>query len=303
MPGVVCVGFRPAAFVQGQRAIPTYAEVRREDLPDLVDIVREGIDRYGDVVVLYPRWEAEPTRQRLRTLRAALGSGQLVGYASPVAPLAGSVLVALVSALASQMPTGMLVPALPSLEQQLITVTWLSKVSGLSEPAPSVLQHAQSWLPGSAFAVTSWPRPAVKRLVKKDGTIPLPQPVQQVGVAIADSGGNPGWVRDVVIPALHGPVVVPVDPAPQAPRFWGSAHVTEVVVYPLDVDATVAALSRGRTPTRCAWCAREAAAGTCPFCRLPTVGSIGLAARSDEDANPPEQEKLLAGASTTGGAR
>lgn len=243
MTAVLGVGFPLERFVDGQPHVPTYATaIGREELDGFVALVRDGLDRFGDVVVLYPDWAAEPTLRSLQTVRAALATPHLVGYPCTTSPLAGSVVLALAATLAaSGMPAPRLLAALPQLEEQVVTAAWLPRLSGLASPAPTVLQHLVSLLPGTAFVVTSWPEAAIRR-ARGDELPPLPRAQAALGVALADAGGDVGWVERCVVAPLRPARVVRCAPSPHAASWWGCRRSVEAVLYPLDVAATGAHL-------------------------------------------------------------
>lgn len=269
MTRVITVGYSSDAFVEGGKAIAAFpSALTREDLERLVDLAKATDEEGHELLVVYPAWSAEPTLQRLQTVRSALDTQRVAAYASSATPLAGAVLVSLAAALGAIEPSaGGLVGAMPRLERQLVTVTWLSRLSGLTEPNPTVWEHAVSLLPWTAFVVSSWPEPAIHRL-GKDVTVPVPTPRGKVGVAIAQQDADMDWVRESVVRKLRQPVVTEVEPSPLARRWWGTGKLAECVLYPLDIEATAAAVSKGLTLRPCQWCGHEVAASPCAYCGL-----------------------------------
>src|SRR5262249_61834321 len=81
-------------------------------------------------------------------------------------------------------PAGLLASMREPLESQLHAVTWLGSVTGLKKPAPTLGQHVASLTPGSAFAVSSYPEPAVHK-ISATQAIPLPQITRPSHLAIA----------------------------------------------------------------------------------------------------------------------
>lgn len=286
MTAVVAVGFGSGQFLEGVRPVPAFPEsLERAHLDGLLDVVADGLAARGSVLVVYPAWHAEPALRRIQTVRAALDTLAVVGYGSAAGPLAGAVLAVLAAAVAPAAgAAGVLHAAVPALERQLVGVTWLARVNGLTSPVPTLRDHALSWWPGAAFAVTTWPEPRVSRLRREaTGTwqpVTLPRPAAAVALAVADAGGDPEWVRRVVVPALGGPPVVPVAPSPLAAARWGRTPATEAVAYPTDVAALAAAVLDGLRRGRCPWCGETAAAPRCPSCGL--------------DAEPARTEAALA---------
>lgn len=90
----------------------------------------------GSVLAIYPRWSRAPTWQRLQTVRAALGSANLVLYGCSLPPLAGAVFGALAEALSEESHSpGSLLAALPQVEAQIVPIAWVSRLSGLPSPS------------------------------------------------------------------------------------------------------------------------------------------------------------------------
>lgn len=267
MTAVLAVGLPLERFVDGQPHIPTYDHaVGARDLDGFVDLVRQGLGRFGEVVVVYPAAAAEPTLRSLQTVRAALDTTRLAGYGCAASPLAGSVVVALAASLAAAgMGAGRLLAALPALERQVVTVAWLSKLTGLASPPPTLLQHVVSLFPGTAFVVSSWPEASIRRARAGDA-LDLPRANVPVGVALADADGDAAWLRSAVVERVAPSRTVACAPSPHAASWWGCRRFTEAVVYPLDVASTAAHLARALVPHRCGGCGAETAGGRCGLC-------------------------------------
>lgn len=266
MTTLISVGYTAREVVGGHPPAAVLGELlEREDLDRLVTLCR-GID--DDVVVVYPRWASEPTLQRLQTARSALQTLRLSWYAAAASPLAGTVLVSLASALADHLQEpGELLAGLPALERQLVRVTWLPRLSRLDDPPPTISQHLQSLLPWTAYAVTSWPEPAIHRISKRADAPPLPTPRCRVGLAVADLDGDLDWLWRTVTPILGQPRLSEVEPPMASARYWGCKRLTEAVAHPIDVPAMAEELLRGRLGLEtCRWCGRATSASPCPFC-------------------------------------
>jgi hypothetical protein len=267
---VVAVGYAAHPFVPGGEVDLAFpAALARDDLDALVDLTAEALEADDDVLVVYPAWSEEPTLQRLRTVRAALGTERLAAHASALPPLAGGVLASSAASLARGAPSaGALAGVLPRLERRLIATTWLSRLSGVREPAPTVVQHAASLLPGIAYAALSWPEPSIRRIRRDDPPPELPTIAGEVGVALSVADGDATWLRTAVVGRLRGAVVTEVEPTPLTRQWWGAGGVVESVLHPLDVLGAAADVSRGLVLHDCPWCARQIAADPCPYCGL-----------------------------------
>lgn len=267
MVTVVGIGYG-CADVYEHAPVGVFERLEREDLDGLVTL---GLDRLAGeepLLVLYPAWADERTAERLETLRGCLDTNRMTAHALPHPPLAGAVLVSLVAAAARHLPEpGRLVGALPALGQQLLQLTWLSRLSRLERPSPSVWQHLLSYWPSTRFVASSWPEPAVRRVTRTRRQVPLPQlPAGTVGLALADRGGDRAWVETAVRPALGQPALREVEASASAEAWWGSPAFMELVAYPLDLAATVRAAAGDASGELCGWCRQQAPLGRCPFC-------------------------------------
>lgn len=286
MTRIVSVGFPQQAIAGGAppaAALP--APLSRDDLDDLVDLGRGG----DELIVVYPRRVSEPTLQRLQTAQAALQREGFCWHAVDASPLVGCVLVSLASALTAHVPgTGRLLASLPSLQRQLLWVTWLSRVSGLDDPAPRMSDHLRSLSPFASYAAVSWPQPRLVRVRAGEGVLDLPRPVRAVGLALSDLRGDVEWVRRAVMPALGEPQVNAIEPPEGSAAFWGTKRFTEVVIYPIDIPALGEALNRRVTVEQCRWCDRSGGGETCPFCGALRRVAVPTADLDDVEELAPE---------------
>lgn len=282
MGGVFTVGYAPAVFLPGQRALVAYPDgLTREHLDELTGFVSDTVAAHGHAVAIYPAWSAEPARRRLETVRSALATDRLALYATDLPPLAGAVLTAMADAVLEVVGSaGALVGLLPALERQLLGVTWLARVSGLRQPAPTVWQHLMSLMPGTAFAACTWPEPSVRRLTRKRPEVPLPQlrGAPGLGLALSSRDGDRAWMRAQVVAPLGDVAVVEVPPTPGAARYWGATRLVEAIAYPIDASTIAAAVSQGVSRRLCEWCGQDVVDIACPFC--------GLTGRDDPARGP-----------------
>jgi hypothetical protein len=268
---LVTVGYPTRAVVGGAEAVAAFPEsLDRDALQRLAELCTGHDD---DVVVVFPAWSREPTLQRLQTVRSAMEVDRLSWHAATAPPLAGAVLVSLAAAMGQQdVRTGLVLASLPELERQLVSVTWLSRLSGLREPQPTVWQHARSLLPASRYVVTSWPQPQIRRITRSMEGLELPKPERGIGLALASHGGDRDWVWEAVVPGLGQPRLSEVEADPSSVRYWGDRRVVEAVVHPLNVSGLTTALREAVPLEACTWCGRESAASPCPFCGAADAG-------------------------------
>jgi hypothetical protein len=204
------------------------------------------------------------------------GATRLLLYGSTLPPLAGAVLAAQASAIPVHMATpGVLHAAMQVLEREIFYYTWLTSVTGLSEPPVSLKLHARSLVPRSAFAVHSWPEPGVKAITSKDRTVPVPRTGRPMRLALAPRDVDATWVETVLAPAFGSPPVNKLPPTTLGPKYWGTKKFVEVVIYPVDVPVTGRLMTRALRPRSCPWCGETIAASPCPFCGAGGSNPVG----------------------------
>lgn len=242
------------------------------DLSAMHALLSQQVATQGPVLVIYPAELGDAPARAIGTVRAAMDGAPVLWHATRLPPLAADVLVTLAGALGRHLGGPAIVAAaLEVLEAQLVHLTWVPSVSGLRDPAPTVWQHARSSLPGSSWLVTSWPEPAIHRMDTGE-LVPLPRPSQQVGVALADLDGDVSWVTPTVSAQMTDAIGVQVPPPPDSAKWWGCKRMTQVVLYPRQVDLLARALAGHLDPGPCRWCRRTVGSPVCPWCHLPRSG-------------------------------
>lgn len=295
MTRILAVGFAGGEFLPDQARIHVFPEtLQREDLEGLVDLIHSDVGEDRAVIAIYPSWWSEPALRRLQTVRAATDTNRVLLYASPLPPLAGSVLCALAAAVATHMAEpGLLHAGLPLLEKQILPIARLRKLGGLRQPAPSVWQHLLSWWPTTSFGVSWWPRPAIRRLKKSDATVPLPPRAAWSGVTLdrlalaADDRARTEWVAEAIGRPLDVDDIMRVPPGPLAARFWGTSAVLEAVAFPGDVPLLASWLGEGHLALPCPWCGERVVSSECPFCHTDRAAAIAAVRPSQTSAEVP----------------
>jgi hypothetical protein len=271
---ILAVGYAAGQFMADQPPVPSFPDtLTRDDLHRLVDVVAGGLAERAAVVAIYPAWHAEPSMRRLQTIRAGLESTQVLLYASPLPPLAGSVLCALAAAVAPHVVSaGILVGNLPLLERQLLPVARLRSVARLAHPAAGMGQHLASWWPPSTFGVSWWPEPHIRTLRRHDESVSLPGtaewanlPLDGLALAGVQADLQP-WVEDAIVAPLGVRDVVAVAPEPLAGRYWAVDPVLEVVAYPRNLGGLVSGVGYRQRARPCRWCGELGVASACPYC-------------------------------------
>jgi hypothetical protein len=266
IPVVLVFGLRPERLLDSEGRIDAFLDPPAQDQVDvLVEAVSSGLQAGGHVIAITPTWVDRSAAERLRMVRSMLDTHRVAVHETELPPLAATVLASLVSACAPLAPSaGVLASLLPALEAELHTITWLGSVTGLSTPAPSFRQHVASLSPGSAFAVTSWPEPAVHRLGGDNG-VPLPELAGPSRLIVA-AHDTQDWITQTVLPQLGAIELRRVEPTPGGSKWWGTSKLVEAVTVPLDLPELVAELAAENDAWNCRWCGELIARSPCPLC-------------------------------------
>lgn len=263
---VVAFGYEPAALFADPGSLTTVPDAADATLPDLVDALRTALDGARRVVVIHADWLADDALARMQTARAALDTRRVALVASDLPPLAGDVLCSVAGTIAPRMiHAGRLVGAIPSVAAELVVLAWLRRVSGLKRPPPSMLQHAASAVSRRGFYVQVQPAPFVRQVDPSKPIAPMVSS-KQMELVVADREGDPGWVSDVLSPAMGDLPLLEVDPSPEGPAWWGTARLTEVVAVPVDLEALAVRVTTDLRLRECGWCGTRVTSSPCAFC-------------------------------------
>ena len=267
-PVIVAFGLKPARLVGAEGRIDAVPEPpTAEQAGLLIEALASGIKAGGAVIAIVPDWFAPEALRRLEMARALLDTGRVAIHVTSLPPLAATALASLASSLAPRLPSaGLLASALPGLSDQLHQITWLGSVTGLKHPAPSIGQHAWSLTPGSAFAVSSHPEPAVHKVQSGQPSVPLPRVVRPSRLAISARNGDEGWIAGPVNAALGNLPIIRVEPTPGGQEYWGTGKVVEAVVVPADAGGLAQELLQSVDAWSCRWCGELIARSPCPLC-------------------------------------
>ena len=267
-PVVLVFGLRPERLLDSEARIDAFLEPPGADqIGVLVEALSSGLQAGGHVIAIAPDWAGPAAVERLQMARSMLDTHRIAVHETGLPPLAATVLASLASACGAYTPSaGVLASLLPELEAELHVITWLGSVAGLSTPTPSFGQHLASLTPGSAFAVSSYPEPAVHRIGGSRAAVPLPRLERPSRLVVAPRDGDAAWLRDVVNPALGGLEAREIEPTPGGQKWWGTGKLVEAVAYPVDVERLTEELTAALDPWVCRWCRELIARSPCPLC-------------------------------------
>ena len=270
LPAIVGVGVEPLVCWpdQGEPAsVPIEAAI---EPTSMFAALSAELDGHDELLAVVSDLEQEAVASA-RAARALLPSGSMALHVTSLPPLATGVLVAMAVALRPTLSgRGELMASLPALERELLYLTSLDSVTRLRVPAPSVLQHAQSFLPSSRFTVASHPDPRV--WTAREQLLPprFPEPSEDVSVVMSDRSGRESRRADELLVAVEDRLNVSrtllVEPRETSADWWGSS-VTEVVVFPERLHRATDR-ARARLGATCGWCDAAMSSHVCDLCGM-----------------------------------
>ncbi len=266
---VIGVGCELDRLFAGQSAaLPIPGPPGKEDLRDLFEAIAGPLRRDDAVIVVVGDWLPDETLRGVHTVRSLLQTDRVAVHVTDLPPLAAGVLAALAAALAPLAPAaGVLASGLGAVGEQLHVLAWTGSVAGLQHPRVSMLHHARSLVPGSAFGVGLQPEPFVQPLSRKHAEVPLDVPDHPLELLVAPAErGDLTWILEVVSPALGGVPVREIPATMHGPDWWGTSRLVEAVGVPSSLEWMAQTAFAG-TIAPCLWCGEPILAAPCPFCR------------------------------------
>ncbi len=295
---VIGVGCELDRLFAGQPpAVPIPGPPGRDDMRDLFDAIGAPVRHGAKEIVIVGDWLGAETLERVRMTRSLLQTDRVAIYVTDLPPLAASVLAALTAAVGPfAASAGALAGAIDAIADELLVLSWTGSVAGLRHPDVSLLHHARSALPWSAFAVGLQPESFVQPASAADA-LPLAPPEYPIELLVApEADVDLDWVVDVVSPALGGVGIRQIPATLHGADWWGTSRLIEIVGVPASVE-TLAALALPQSVSPCPWCGEPIVGAPCPFCgdagaepnsaRMQrsqplTAGTLASAAKEDD---------------------
>jgi hypothetical protein len=163
------------------------------------------------------------------------------------------------------LPVGALVPAIPLVEAALSTVALVDSVAQLEHPAPSVVDHAASHLPGSRFLILP------DRVVRGGRAQLTSTPATGPGRGFVAASRDPTaqeWRRELVDAAGCQRVVTVWD---RLPSWWRARRWAELTTVTEATGRLLDRLAAALPVAACRWCGRHGAVtAACCFCGAGT---------------------------------
>lgn len=273
------------------------------DLPELLALVEPGPaaaaaggDRSAAVLIVATaaRAGSEAVARRLR----GLARGCDVALVVLDAPLTAVDLTARVVAdLAPALPPDLVPEFARRVAAATLTAAVLNDVSRLHTPAPSLLQHARSYLPGACFVVTPDQRIVAGReaaAAEWKNLMAAVSPVRLAGDASSPAQAD-------FLAALPGATATRAGRPGRRDPYWGARNWLEVAWLTQPAPALAAQVDAEAT-TLCGNCARRSVTPVCPYCSAVTrpparpaqgwsadsrgIGGHGTEPRKTEEGRP-----------------
>ena len=233
---------------------------------DLFDAIGAPVRHGAKEIVIVGDWLPAETLERVRMIRSLLQTDRVAIYVTDLPPLAASVLAALTAAVSPYaVSAGALAGAVDAIADELLVLSWTGSVAGLRHPGVSLLHHARSALPWSAFAVGLQPESFVQPASAGE-ELPLAPPEYPIELLVApEADVDVDWIVDAVSPALGGVGIRQIPPTLHGADWWGTSRLIEIVGVPASVE-TLAAVTLPRSASPCPWCGEPIVGAPCPFC-------------------------------------
>lgn len=247
----------PVGVAAGVRRVPA----SESDLLSLATTTPEDTTVLALVSTAAPRRHAELARAAAR--------GDHVVLVDEPPPVSRTWLMGeAVSRLAATHPASLLVAVLPELRSHVASRVVLGSVASLQEPAPSLSQHARSWLPSARFVTD------MHEVHTREHPTRLAPGDPHAVVLHGEGRLSEAWARELVDESGLPVTAVPwEDSSP-----WGCSHWAEISVWTRSLDDVVRDVLDSVESKACGWCDRTVVAGrTCPFCRSVVGSTVGRA--------------------------
>ena len=123
-----------------------------------------------------------------------------------------------------------------------------------------------SLTPGSAFAVSSHPEPAVHRIQEGHSSIPLPPLVRPSRLVVAARNADERWISETVNLQLGNLPWSASTRRRPAPATGARASSSKAVICPADPDGLAREVMQSLEAWGCLWCGELIAHSPCPLC-------------------------------------
>lgn len=254
---------RSALGLSGEHDGLAVADVRH---PDAVESLLARLHRGGDLPIVTCQTSDTEEVRRLLTFTAI----RYPGFRVCLEPIGGTPMaVGVISSLIDDLGSGHDVDdvpwrlsALDHLRQTTWSAVWLPRVSGLTDPTPTMFQHVRSWFPGSGFLAMH---------AEGGKVLPIDKAIDQIAprpdsALIHSPLSGSTSIVDTVAAALEPRSVSAVSTVREQVDAFGTAQAVELIAVPLSFHSD--SRPSGESIVECPGCGQHHARSWCPFCKM-----------------------------------
>ncbi|HEY0540219.1 MAG TPA: hypothetical protein VGD53_17755 [Actinoallomurus sp.] len=225
------------------------------------------LGEYAEVLIVYPKWHADPARRLLSTVRGVLDTDRVASLGLGLPPLALSVVADVLAHAAPHLEMGVLTGLGERLAREVIAGARLASVAGLAQIKTGLLDHAASYVPRTGFV--AWATQSARVEWQRRWTAPPPEqrPPDPVHLLVARQGAEGEDFRERLVSELTPHTVVDVAPQPLGRTYWGTRRRIEFVAFSVHPQV-LPALTRSNRYWTCLWCGQLTSLETCAVCGM-----------------------------------
>ncbi|HCA86917.1 MAG TPA: hypothetical protein DEQ61_16370 [Streptomyces sp.] len=271
MPTAIAVTAPDLVLPSADRNTPTAAVLHppeEQPLEDALEQVHRLVESHGYLIAVYPSSVSAAVHRRLHTVRSVLESDRIALLRLDLPPLAVAVLARQLCRLTvCDFSPGVVASASRLLAHYIHAGALLGSVSRLDRIPVGLREHAESWLPGSQFAVVANPAP---RLVRVAPGASLDGPTFASELVMARGQAPSDWVTRTLAPAWQVQAVLEAALPADSARWWGTGRLVEFTAA-IPGTAVLRQLVASVRRSECGWCGLELIGDRCAFCCCPAA--------------------------------
>lgn len=240
-----------------------------EVAPEFLDLVAGNLPARSDgILVVYPRWQAEPAKRLIRLTRGMLDTDQVASVGLNLPPLAFSVVADLLSLAAPHLDVGRLAGLADRLRDHVLSGARVATVAKLEHIDTKLLQHMASYSPGTGFLAWATPQGRIDRISRRRPlTPPAFRPVRPARLLVAPYGADFPEFEKELGTTLEPDSVEKVPAQPLGATFWGTRKHAEFVAFSAHPQALFD-IVRSTRYWMCRWCRQSTALDICAICGM-----------------------------------
>ena len=240
-----------------------------EVAPEFLDLVVRNLPASSErMLVVYPRWQAEPAKRLIRLTRGMLDTDQVASVGLDLPPLACSVVADLLSLAAPHLDVGRLAGLAARMRDVVLSGARVATVARLEHIDTKLTQHMASYSPGSGFLAWATPQGRIDRISRRRPLTPTGfRPAGPVRLLVAAYGTDFPEFEKELGASLRPDSVEKVPAQPLGATFWGTRKHVEFVAFCAHPQALYDIVRSTRYWT-CRWCRQSTSLDICAVCGM-----------------------------------